>query len=66
MKCTHLASFDPLNEACLLSDGELKVKMKTPVRIKLKDQAFKINESLTSLPAYAAIYLVCKRLAIII
>jgi DNA primase small subunit len=66
MKCIDLASFKPLNEACLLSDGELKVEMKTPVRIKLKDQAFKINESLTSLPAYAAIYLVCKKLAILI
>jgi hypothetical protein len=44
----------------------LKVKMKAPVRIKLKGQAFKINETLTTLPAYAAIYLVCKRLAIII
>ena len=66
MKCVDLTSFNPLNEACLLSDGELKVKMKAPVRIKLKGQAFKINETLTSLPAYAAIYLVCKRLAIII
>jgi DNA primase small subunit len=66
MKCVDLTSFNPLNEACLLSDGELKVRMKAPVRIKLKGQAFKINETLTSLPAYAAIYLVCKRLAIII
>jgi DNA primase small subunit len=66
MKCVDLTSFNPLNEACLLSDGELKVKMKAPVRIKLKGQAFNINETLTSLPAYAAIYRVCKRLAIII
>ena len=55
MKCVDLTSFNPLNEACLLSDGELKVKMKAPVRIKLKGQAFKINETLTSLPAYGHI-----------
>lgn len=66
MKCIDLTSFNPLNEACLLSDGDIKVKMKAPVRMKLKGQAFKIDETLTSLPAYAAIYLVCKRLAIII
>lgn len=66
IKCTDLDSFNPLYDACLLSDTETKVKIKTPVKLTLKGQTFKINETTTSLPAYAAIYLVCKNLAIMI
>jgi DNA primase small subunit len=66
MKCTTLNSFNPLDDACLLSDSETKVKIKTPVRLVLKGQTFRIDETITSLPAYAAIYLVCKKLAVMI
>jgi DNA primase small subunit len=66
IKCTDLDSFNPLYDACLLSDAETKVKIKTPVKLTLKGQTFKIDETITSLPAYAAIYLVCKNLAIMI
>jgi DNA primase small subunit len=66
MKCSDLNSFNPLDDACLLSDAETKVKIKTPVRLILKGQTFRLNETITSLPAYAAIYLVCKKLAIMI
>ena len=66
MKCSNLDSFNPLDDACLLSDAETKVKIKTPVRLILKGQTFRLNETITSLPAYAAIYLVCKKLAIMI
>jgi DNA primase small subunit len=66
MKCSDLRTFNPLHDACLLSDAETKVKIKTPVKLTLKGQMFKTNETVTSLPAYAAIYLVCKNLAITI
>lgn len=66
MKCSDLGTFNPLHDACLLSDTETKVKIKTPVKLTLKGQMFKTNETVTSLPAYAAIYLVCKNLAITI
>ena len=66
MKCTDLGSFNPLYDACLLGDTETKVKTRTPVKLTLKGQTFKIDETITSLPAYAAIYLVCKNLAVII
>jgi DNA primase small subunit len=66
MRCTDLDSFNPLYDACLLSDAETKVKIKTPVKLTLKGQTFKIDETITSLPTYAAIYLVCKNLAIMI
>jgi DNA primase small subunit len=66
MKCSNLDSFSPLDDACLLSETETKVKIKTSVRLMLKGQTFRLNETITSLPAYAAIYLVCKKLATII
>jgi hypothetical protein len=66
MKCTDLGSFNPLCDACLLSDTETKVEIRTPVKVTLKGQTFRIDETITSLPAYAAIYLVCKNLAVII
>jgi DNA primase small subunit len=66
MKCSNLDSFNPLEDACLLSESETKVKIKTPVKLMLKGQTFRLDETTTSLPAYAAIYLVCKKLATII
>jgi DNA primase small subunit len=66
LRCNDLESFKPLDEACMLGDKEISVEMKTPIKMMLKGQLFKINEHITRLPAYAAIYLVCKRLAIII
>jgi DNA primase small subunit len=66
MKCSSLDSFNPLHDACLLSETETKVKIKTSVRLMLKGQTFRLNETITTLPAYAAIYLVCKKLATLI
>ncbi len=66
MRCGNLNSFNPMDDACLLSDDKTKVKVKTPVRFTLKSQRFRIDENEMSLPAYAAIYLVCKKLAILI
>jgi DNA primase small subunit len=66
LKCSDLKSFEPLDEACMLGDKEISIEIKTPIKMRLKGQLFKINEQITRLPAYAAIYLVCKRLAVII
>lgn len=66
MKCSDLDTFNPLDDACLLGEAETKVKIKIPVKLTLKGQTFKIDETVTSLPAYAAIYLLCKNLAIMI
>jgi DNA primase small subunit len=66
MKCSNLDSFNPLEDACLLSESETRVKIKTSVKLMLKGQTFRLDETTSSLPAYAAIYLVCKKLAIII
>jgi DNA primase small subunit len=63
MKCGDLDSFDPLVEACMISDAKVGIKVKTPVKLKLKNKAFNISKEFAELPAYAAIYLICKGLA---
>ena len=63
IKCSNLGSFDPFVDACLLGDSKVSVKVKTPVRLKLRNKAFDISKESAELPAYAAVYLICKRLA---
>ncbi|AFU58549.1 DNA primase, small subunit [Candidatus Nitrososphaera gargensis Ga9.2] len=64
IKCgDNIDSFDPFVDACLLGDGKLSVKVKTQVKLKLKNKSFNISKESAELPAYAAIYLICKRLA---
>jgi DNA primase small subunit len=62
-KCADLDSFDPFTEACVLGTMHVKVKLKTHVKLKLKGKSFNLSKELEELPAYAAVYLVCKGLA---
>lgn len=64
MKCDDLGSFDPFVDACLLGDSKVTVRVKTPVRLKLKNKQFNISNESAELPVYAAIYLICKGLAV--
>lgn len=63
MRCSDLRSFDPFVDACMLGDGKVSVKLKTPVKLKLKNKSFNISKESAELPAYAAVYLICKGLA---
>ena len=63
MRCSDLDAFDPFADACLLGDGKVGVRLKTPVKLKLKNKAFNISKESAELPAYAAVYLICKGLA---
>jgi DNA primase small subunit len=63
LKCIDLDSFDPFVEACLLGDSKVSVRVKTPVKLKLKNKSFNISKETAELPAYAAVYLICKGLA---
>jgi hypothetical protein len=47
-------------------DKEVNVSVKSPIKLKLKGQSFSLKKQTTKLPAYAAIYLICKRLAQVI
>jgi DNA primase small subunit len=56
-------SFDPFVDACLLGDAKVKVKLKTRVKVKLKGENYNISKETAELPAYAAVYFICKGLA---
>src|SRR5918999_267452 len=62
-KTSDLYSFDPFVDACLLGDGKVSVRVKTPVKLKLKKNSFNISKESAELPTYAAVYLMCKGLA---
>jgi DNA primase small subunit len=62
-RCTDLSCFDPFVDACLLGDGLINIRTKTQVRLKLKKKTFNISEESAEIPAYAAVYLMCKGLA---
>jgi DNA primase small subunit len=62
-KSSDLYSFDPFVDACLLGDSNVSVRVKTPVKLKLKRNSFNISKESGEMPAYAAVYLMCKGLA---
>jgi DNA primase small subunit len=63
MKCKDLDSFDPFVDACVLGESKVSVRLKAPVKLKLKNKPFSISKESAELPAYAAVYLICKGLA---
>ena len=65
MKCDDLESFNPNNDACLLSDSEVCINLKTKLKINLKNCNFKLENTIEKVPSYVAAYLICKGLATI-
>ncbi len=64
-KCDNLESFNPNDDACMLSDSEVYINVKTKLRINLKNNNFKLDNALEKVPSYVAVYLICKGLATI-
>ncbi len=62
-RCTDLYSFDPFVDACLIGDGRASVRLKTSINLKLMGKSFNISKESAEIPAYAAVYLMCKGLA---
>jgi DNA primase small subunit len=62
-KSRDLYFFDPFVDACLLGEDIISVRVKTPVKLKLKGNSFNISNESAEIPAYAAVYLMCKGLA---
>lgn len=56
-------SFDPFKDACLLGPSKVRVKLKAHVRLRLRGEHFNISKESAELPAFAAVYLICKGLA---
>ena len=61
--CTDLNSFDPTTDACLLGDRLVAMRVKCPVKIRLKGRTYNVAKELAELPTHAAVYLACKGLA---
>lgn len=63
VKVQDIDTFDPFVDACLLGDAKVKVKLKTHAKVKLKGENYTISKETAELPAYAAVYFICKGLA---
>ena len=64
IQCNDLVKFDPYTEASFLSDDSVEVFANCPIEFKLKNKKFGpyINEKIT-IPTFAAVYMICKKLA---
>ena len=64
--CQNIEKFDPYNEACILNEDSVEVKANCPVEFKLKNKKFgPYNDEITTVPTFAAAYMICKNLATI-
>jgi len=64
--CNDLPKFDPYTEASFLDENSVEVTANCPIEFKLKNRKFGpyFNEKV-SIPTYAAVYMICKKLATI-
>ena len=62
--CDELLKFDPYSQASFLSENFVDVVANCPIEFKLKSRKFGpyFNEKV-SIPTYAAVYMICKKLA---
>lgn len=62
--CNAIDTFDPLTNACVLTDEEVLVNVRYSPKFRLKERFFgPFNDQKVKLPTYAAVYLICKGLA---
>ena len=64
IQCNDLSKFDPYVKASFLSDDTVEVLANSPIQFSLKNKKFGpyINEKAT-VPTFAAVYMICKKLA---
>lgn len=61
----ELQKFEPLNDAVVFSEKEIKVEVLSPLKpqnskVEMKGKSFTVTEGINTLPEYAAIYLMCR------
>lgn len=63
-----LTTFDPFNDAVPEAFGmkPVRVRLEKPASVRLKGSQFDLDAGESEVPEFAAVYLVCRRLAIII
>ena len=57
--------FEPLNDAVVFSEKEIKVEVLSPLKpqnskVEMKGKSFTVTEGINTLPEYAAMYLMCR------
>ena len=62
----NLKDFNPLNDAVVLSDEEVKIKLNNPFKIKINDNSFDLEKGENIIPKYLAVFLIGRRIATII
>ena len=64
LNCTNIEEFNPYTDACLIDDKPVDILANFPIEFSLKNRRFGpyTNEK-TSVPKYAAVYMICKNIA---
>jgi DNA primase small subunit len=62
---SEFEKFQPLNEAVVFSENEIKIEVISPPKpqnslVEMKGKSFRVSEGINALPEYAAIYLMCR------
>ena len=62
--CKDIEKFNPYTEACLIDDKRVEILANSPIKFRLKNTNFGpyMNQK-TSVPKYAAVYMICKGIA---
>jgi len=59
-----LEKFDPYVDACLFNDEEITLRANCPISFTLKNKNFgPYSNEITTVPRFAAIYMICKGVA---
>ncbi len=68
MSREKLDTFDPFSDAVpeAFGDKAVRISVKAPARVILKRQSFSLKEGENEVPEFAAVFLVCRRLATVI
>lgn len=64
--CKNLSKFDPYVEASFLNDDSIEIIANCPIQFSLKNKKFgPYNNEKVAIPTFAAVYMICKKLATI-
>ena len=66
IRCKDLRNFDPFSESSFLSEDSIEITANCPIEFKLKNKKFgPYKDEKINVPIYAAVYMICKKLATI-
>ncbi len=60
---SELEKFDPLNDAVIFGERQVKITVSKPFSVQLKGEDLRVEEGIQEVPEYAAIYLICRGVA---